>query len=106
MSRSIRSALRARSMVSASVAMRLPPERHRDRPEGRARGTGDLEGPADEGELVLPLGRDLLHPHDLHDLRARGGEHVAVHWEETFVHRGEHLEADGVARDAHRAGLL
>src|SRR5215211_6717030 len=106
MSRSIRSALRARSTVGSGVATGLPAERHRDRAEGSPGRARQLQRAAYEGELVLLLGRELLHPDDLHDLSAGGREHVAVNRQEPLVDGGEHLESDRVPGDAHGAGLL
>ena len=69
--------------AEASVAERDRVGGHR-RPR-RAAGLGEAE----ERELVLLLGRDLVHVDDLDDLRARGGEHVRVHGKEDLLSSSE-----------------
>src|SRR4051812_3880187 len=86
---------------------RLPLQRHGIRRHRRARRAAQSQGEAEERELVLLLRRDLLHVHDLHDLRACRRAHVGVDREEGAGHvRRHHFARDVVAADAHRAGLL
>src|SRR5581483_8861696 len=101
------SSSRRRSTRPASTSIKLASERHRVRGHRRSGRPAQLHREAEERELVLLLGGDLLHVDDLDDLRARGREHVGVDGQEgvRLVPR-HHLEPDRVAGDAHRARLL